>query len=147
MSKSTKRHRGAARSRRASSQQHPARLPRDASVDVPWPFRPGETKWTGERVRQLLSNPVYGYGINLQPYDTIADAVTQLVHDLAERQRESHQPLSLDELDRRFQVLFADVVERGVCVRGLDMPPIISKEQWLHVQQTRIGRLARGEPE
>jgi hypothetical protein len=32
-------------------------------------------------------------------------------------------------------------------VRGLDMPPIISKEQWLNVQQTRIGRLARGEPE
>ncbi len=94
----------------------------------------------------MLSNPRYDYGIVLEPLAVASAAVMQLNRELAAEQRQSGRVLSLEELDQRFQMLFAKLVEDGICSRGPDTAPYVPKEQWLQAQQVAIDRLSRGEP-
>ncbi len=57
-------------------------------------------------MRDLLTNPVYGYGILLEPLGGVAVHLQELEHILAKEQRERRKPFSLEELDQRFQTLF-----------------------------------------
>ena len=114
--------------------------------EVSWPLQPGDTQWTAEHVRKMRLNPVYGYGIVLEPFDAVAEAVMQCDQTLAGEQQRRGKPFSLDELGRRFQELFADLVQRGICTRGPDAPTVVPKETWLKAHQVMIGRIERGEP-
>ncbi len=62
--------------------------------------------WTEQAVRDLLTNPVYGYGLRLEPSEVVAVHIQELEHILAKEQRERRKPFSLEELDQRFQTLF-----------------------------------------
>ena len=102
--------------------------------------------WTAGDVRNLLTNPVYGYGIVLEPMDQVPAAMQQFEQQLAEEEAKRGFGFTLPELDERFQLLFASLVENGSFTRGPDATPTLSKETWLQAQQVAIGRLARGEP-
>jgi len=102
-------------------------------------------KITAEDVRQTLSNPLYGYGINLVPMERVVEAVMQLNTKLAQQMRDSSKTFTLDELDQRFQALFKQFEESGTCVREVDTPPSVSKDIWLSAQLKTIERLSRGE--
>jgi len=102
--------------------------------------------WTARDVRTLLTNPMYGYGIVLEPADRVPAAVQQFEQQLADEQNARGFGFTLQELDERFQAFFASLVARGTFTRSADVPPIVDKETWLQAQQVAIGRLARGEP-
>jgi hypothetical protein len=108
------------------------------------PVRPQQ--WTAAQVRDLLTNPVYGYGIVLQPVDRVPDEIQKFEAQLADDQNKRGFGFTLQELDERFQSFFTSLVEGGSFTRGKDAQPIIDKETWLQAQQVAIGRLARGEP-
>lgn len=101
-----------------------------------------KSAWTPEQVRQMLASPVYGYGWVLEPANVVTHAVLLLREELAKEQRERGTAYSLDELDQRFQSLFTDLVNDGLCTRGPDTTPLVAKEMWLQAQQSVIGRLA-----
>ncbi len=110
-----------------------------------WPFKPGQKEWTEADVLAILSNPIYGYGINLVPYDTVVEHVQRLHSELAQEQAERGRPFNLEELDQRFRALFTWLEAEGFCQRGPEAPTIVSLDQWLAAQQTIISRLAAGE--
>ncbi len=115
--------------KRSSSHPRPARAPR----------------WTASQVRDLLTNPIYGYGIALEPADRVPVEIQKFEEQLAAEQDQRGFGFTLQELDQRFQSFFASLVESGSFTRGPDAPLIVGKETWLHAQQVAIGRLARGE--
>jgi hypothetical protein len=116
--------------KRPSSRSHPAR----------------PQQWTAAQVRDLLTNPVYGYGIVLQPVDRVPAEIQKFEAQLADDQNKRGFGFTLQELDERFQAFFTSLIESGSFTRGNDAQPIIDKETWLQAQQVAIGRLARGEP-
>ncbi len=91
----------------------------------------------------MLANPVYAYGWVLEPANVVTHAVLLLREELAKEQRERGAACSLDELDQRFQSLFTDLVKDGLCNRGPDTTPLVSKETWLRAQQVSIDQLSR----
>ena len=105
---------------------------------------PGQP-FTAADVRLMLSSPVYAYGINLQPVERAAHEVMKLNTQLAQTVRETGVTFTLDDLDQRFQALLRHLEEDGVCQRGVDCPPIITKEQWLKAQLVTIQRLVSDE--
>ncbi len=107
--------------------------------------RASPREWTARDVRTLLTNPMYGYGIVLEPADRVPAAVQQFEQQLADEQNARGVGFTLQELDERFQSFFALLVRNGSFTRGQDAPPIVDKETWLQAQQVAIGRLARGE--
>ena len=104
-----------------------------------------KTSWTEADVSSLLFNPIYGYGIHLDPPEVVVAYVMQLNQELAVRQRETQKELTLDELDQAYMALMDRLVKMGLCRRMPDTDPLISKEDWLRVQQRAINRLAAGE--
>ena len=104
-----------------------------------------EGKWTAQDVADTLANPIYGYGIVLEPFEAVVDAVMKYDRLLAGEQHRRGEPLSLDELDERFQQLFADLVNNSICTRGPDAPAIVPKETWLKAHQVMIERIERDE--
>jgi hypothetical protein len=64
---------------------------------------------------------------------------------LARKIGETGVTLILDNLDQRFQALLQRLENDGVCQRGEDCPPIITKEQWLQAQLVTIQKMAKGE--
>jgi hypothetical protein len=107
---------------------------------------PRPKQWSANQVRDLLTNPMYGYGIVLEPADQVPATVQQFERQLADEQNKRGSGFTPQELDQRFQSFFTSLVESGSFTRGNDTQPIIDKETWLHAQQVAIGRLARGEP-
>ena len=107
--------------------------------------QPSKAPVTAGDVRLMLSSPIYGYGIDLQPAERAAEAVMQLNTRLAKEMRDTGKVLSLEELDREFQALFHELETSGTCTRGEDSPPIVTKEQWLQAQLVAIQKLSRGE--
>jgi hypothetical protein len=105
----------------------------------------GQRPFSAKDIREILSNPTYGYGIVLEPTEVAGAAVMQLNRHLADEQRRRGEPFSLGELDQRFQALFAKLVEDGICRRGPGAQPFIPKEEWLQAQQVAVDRLAHGE--
>jgi hypothetical protein len=101
--------------------------------------------FTADDVRRILSSPVYGYGINLQPADRVAADVMQLNTQLAQELRDTDTLFSLAELDHRFQTLFRKLETSGTCTRRADSPPVVTKEQWPQAQLVAIQKLSRGE--
>ncbi len=106
-------------------------------------LRPKEV--TAENVRQMLSSPVYAYGINLVPAERVASAVMQLNRRLAKEMHDTGAAFTLDDLDRRFQALLHELEASGRCTREEDYPPIVPKELWLQAQFKTIEKLARDE--
>ena len=102
--------------------------------------------WTASDVRNLLTNPMHGYGIVLEPIELVPAAVQHFEEQLADEQSQRGFGFTLQELDQRFQAFFTSLVESGSFKRGQDFPPSVPKETWLQAQQVAIGRLARGEP-
>ena len=102
--------------------------------------------WTASDVRELLTNPLYGYGIVLEPMDQVSAAVQQFEQQLAAEEASRGFGFAIPELDERFQQFFAAIVETGSFTRKPDIAPMVPKETWLQAQQVAIGRLARGEP-
>ena len=96
-------------------------------------------------VVDVLFNPVYGYGRLLLPANTVVGHVMLLNRALAEKQHSLGRVLTLDELDQEYTALMDWLVAQGLCHEVQDVPPIISKEQWLQTQQTAIGQMAAGE--
>ena len=103
-------------------------------------------KWTGSQVREILTNPVYGYGIVLQPAELVSAAIGQFEQALANEQSTRGFGFTLQELDQRFQSHFASLLESGSFTREKDATPIVDKETWLEAQQVAISRMAKGEP-
>lgn len=101
--------------------------------------------WTTSDVRNLLTNPVHGYGIVLEPVDRVPAAVQQFEQQLATEEASRGFGFTLPELDERFQQFFAAIVETGSFTRKPDIAASVPKETWLQAQQVAIGRLARGE--
>ena len=94
----------------------------------------------------MLTNPVYGYEIVLEPSDQVPATLQKFEEQLADEQNKRGFGFTLQELDERFQSFFTSLVESGSFTRGKEAQPIIDKETWLQAQQVAIGRLARGEP-
>jgi hypothetical protein len=101
--------------------------------------------FTADNVRRILSSPVYAYGINLMHAERVVEKVMQLNTQLAQELRDPGTLFSLEELDRRFLDLLRQLEESGQCVRGVDCPTLITKDQWLQAQLTTIQKLSRGE--
>lgn len=102
--------------------------------------------WTASEVRDLLTNPTYGYGIVLQPAHLVPAEIQKFDEQLADEQNKRGFGFTLQELDERFQAYFASLVESGAFTRGKDAPPLVDKNTWLESQQVAISRMARGEP-
>ncbi len=105
--------------------------------------RQGPGRFTPEQVRDMLTNPIYGYGLNLQPSEKASEQVLALDRQIAEEVRRSGRAPLVDELDQRFQRLFQQLIDEGTCIRGPDAEALIGKEKWLQSQQARINRLVR----
>ena len=101
--------------------------------------------FTAAGVRRMLSDPGYAYGVNLLPAERVTEAVMKLNAQLAKQVRDNSVTFTLDDLDQRFQALLKQLQDSGVCHRGEDIPPIITKEQWLQAQLLTIQKLAQGE--
>jgi hypothetical protein len=93
----------------------------------------------------MLSDPAYAYGVNLLPAERVADEVMRLNTQIAQDVRAAGATFTLNALDRRFQALLKRLEEPGICRRGEDVPPIISKELWLQAQWATIQKPARGD--
>ncbi len=104
--------------------------------------RPATAPFTADDVRLMISSPVYGYCINLQPTERASEAVMQLNTRLAQEMRDTGTVFTSEELDRRFRALLLELEASGNCTRGVDCPPIVSKEQWLQVQLVMIQKLS-----
>ena len=102
-------------------------------------------KFTAENVRFILSNPVYSYGINLQPAEQVADAVMRLNEHLAQEMQNTRVAFSLAALDARYQVLLQELEASGLYTHEEDLPPIVPKDQWLKAQLVTIEKLSRNE--
>lgn len=63
---------------------------------------------------------------------------------LAKEVHDKGVEFSIDELDQHFQTLLGDLVQTGLCTKGEDSPPIVTKEQWLQAQLVTIQKLSRG---
>ena len=109
--------------------------------------RPQRTEqWTANQVRDMLTNPMHGYGIVLEPADDVPAVVQRFEEELANEEAKRGFGYTLQELDTLFQNFFAMLVDKGLFKRGADVPPTVLKETWLQAQQVAIARLARGEP-
>lgn len=107
--------------------------------------RSSTAPFTAGDVRLILNSPVYAYGINLQPSERVAEAVMHLNTQLAREMHDTGATFTLEELDRRFQMMLSELEASGTCIREMDHPPLVSKEQWLQVQLKTIEKLSRGE--
>lgn len=101
------------------------------------------TSRSSVEVRDLLTNPVYGYGIVLEPTDLVPALMRKVEENLARMQNRRGKPFTLQELDEHFQSYFAFLLDTGSCRRGKDVAPTVSKETWLRAQQVAIRRRAR----
>jgi hypothetical protein len=73
----------------------------------------------------------------------VTEAVMRLNTRPAQEVRDTSTTFTLDDLDRRFQSLLKQLEDSGVCHRGEDLPPIVTKDQWLQAQWATIQKLAR----
>lgn len=97
------------------------------------------------QVKDVAGSSIYDYALNLQPSETVVKHIMNLNRQLAAESRKHGREISLEELDQRFQALFTNLLEAGICKRGPDAPPLLSKEQFLFAQRTIIARLIDGE--
>ncbi|MGD2143237.1 MAG: hypothetical protein PVF54_02030 [Anaerolineae bacterium] len=93
-------------------------------------------------------DPIYAWGIVLEPVETMIEETSTFIEELAEETFERREPFSDDELEARFLAFFELLVEDGTLNRLPDAPPemgrrILGPRRWLHAQRIRIDRLVQ----
>jgi hypothetical protein len=96
----------------------------------------------------LPLDPIYAWGIVLEPVETLIEHTSDFVEQLARETYARGDPLSDEELERRFLAFFDRLVEEGTLRRLPDAPPemgrrILGPRRWLRAQQIRIKQWVR----
>jgi len=91
-------------------------------------------------------DPIYAWGIVLEPVEVMIQCTSKFVAQLAEEQLERGEPLTDEELESRFLAFFDRLVEEGTLRRMPDAPPemgrrILGPGRWLRAQRIRMERL------
>jgi len=93
-------------------------------------------------------DPVYAWGIVLEPVETLIEHTVAFIEQLARETAERGEKFEFDdeELERRFLDFFDKLVEEGTLTRLPDAPPemgrrILGPRRWLRAQRIRINRL------
>lgn len=91
-------------------------------------------------------DPIYGWGIVLEPVEVMVQETSQFVAQLARETLERGEPFSDEVLERRFLDFFDRLVEEGELRRLPDAPPemgrrILGPRRWLDAQRIRMRRL------
>ncbi len=94
----------------------------------------------------LPLDPIYGWGIVLEPVEVLIRRTSDFIVELAEETLRRGEPFSEAELERRFLAFFDRLVEEGTVERLPDAPPemgrrILGPRRWLDAQRIRIERL------
>lgn len=104
-------------------------------------------------------DPVYAWGIVLEPVETLIERTSAFIEQLARETYERGEEFGLDdeELEQRFLAFFDQLVDEGTLTRLPDADPamgrrILGPRRWLRAQRIRINRLLahwreHGEPE
>jgi hypothetical protein len=91
-------------------------------------------------------DPIYAWGIVLEPVETMIERTSDFVVKLAEEAYRRGEPLGDEELENRFLAFFDRLVEEGTLRRLPDAPPemgrrILGPRRWLEAQRVRMERL------
>ncbi len=91
-------------------------------------------------------DPIYAWGIVLEPVETLIERTTWFIEQLARRVYEYGEEFDDAELERRFLAFFDQLVQEGTLQRLPDAPPemgrqILGPRRWLRAQRIRINRL------
>lgn len=91
-------------------------------------------------------DPIYAWGIVLEPVEVLIERTADFVVQLAEETYERGEPFSDEALEARFLAFFDHLVEEGTLERLPDAPPemgrrILGPGRWLEGQRIRIERL------
>jgi hypothetical protein len=96
----------------------------------------------------LPLDPIYAWGIVLEPVEALIEATGEFIEQLARETYTRGEPFSDDELEGRFLTFFDRLVKEGTLRRLPDAPPemgrrILGPRRWLRAQQIRIERLVK----
>jgi len=101
-------------------------------------------------------DPVYAWGIVLEPVETLIERTAGFIEQLARETYERGQEFGDEELEQRFLAFFDRLVQEGTLTRLPDAPPemgrrVLGPRRWLRAQRIRINRLVEhwrehGEP-
>jgi hypothetical protein len=91
-------------------------------------------------------DPVYAWGIVLEPVETMVERTSAFIEQLAREAFERGEEFDDEELERRFLDFFDQMVEEGTLSRLPDAPPemgrrILGPRRWLRAQRIRINRI------
>ncbi|MBE9508044.1 MAG: hypothetical protein IMY86_08320 [Chloroflexi bacterium] len=93
-------------------------------------------------------DPVYAWGIVLEPVETLIERTSAFIEQLARETYERGEEFDLDdeELEQRFLAFFDRLVQEGTLTRLPDADPamgrrILGPRRWLRAQRIRINRL------
>jgi hypothetical protein len=96
---------------------------------------PGRDRpWNDHDVEAVVNDPVYAFGLNLEPRADLVSLVGAFTRGLAERPDD----WDLARLEHEYRALFARLEASGRFRRGPDTPPAVSVEEWLVAQLARI---------
>ena len=92
-------------------------------------------------------DPVYAWGIVLEPVETLIERTGEFIEQLAKETCARGEEFSLEELEERFLFFFDRLVGQDILTRLPDAPPamgvrILGPRRWLRGQRIRINRLA-----
>jgi hypothetical protein len=96
----------------------------------------------------LPLDPIYAWGIVLEPVETLIERTSEFIEQLARESYARGESVSDEELERRFLTFLDGLVEEGTLQRLPDAPPemgcrILGPRRWLRAQQIRIERLVK----
>ena len=91
-------------------------------------------------------DPVYAWGIVLEPVETLIEHTSAFIEQLARETLERGEEYDDEELEQRFLAFFDQMVAEGTLTRLPDAPPemgrrILGPRRWLRAQRIRINRL------
>ena len=91
-------------------------------------------------------DPVYAWGIVLEPVETMIEHTVAFIEQLARETAERGEEFDDEELERRFLDFFDRMVAESTLSRLPDAPPemgrrILGPRRWLRAQRIRINRL------
>ena len=91
-------------------------------------------------------DPVYGWGLVLEPVETLINETAAHIEELAREVYQRGEAFSDKELEERFFAFWDQLVTEGKLQRLPDRPPefgraILGPRRWLRAQQIRIRRL------
>ena len=91
-------------------------------------------------------DPIYAWGIVLEPVETLIERTTGFIEQLAREIYERGEEFDDEDLERRFLAFFEQLVVEGTLTRLPDADPamgrrILGPRRWLHAQRIRMNRL------